>query len=257
MLEKVDFILKRLDSRRLSELWLFYRDYFADDSECIAFLYDALKKEPEQSSIVLDDNLQSNVDDTVFIPRRMINTVERLVAAARDMDIIRRGEDIFKIIYIVSCVETLQNFLGNDTTKFKKLFDFFENFTSDDDKNFIASHFVYAEKPYEQLYDDVVVKTGDTDEVIKTYDCFKCFVGAINWYRNSAVHEGEYWELCFNHDGDRCPRLLMLNIDLENYYQDSNQEHFFHTTISYSDFENIFVRTCIRFIKDFIGTQGD
>jgi len=249
MLEKVDFILKRLDSRHLSILWSFYRDYFADDSECIAFLYDALKKEPEQSSIVYDDNLQCNIDDNVFIPRRMINTVERLVTAARDMDIIRRGEDIFKIIYIVTCVETLQNLKGYITEKYKQLFGFFKDHTSDTDRNFIASNFVYCGNPSDDLY-------GEAD--IIECDTFMCFIGALNEYRNCAVHNGEYWDICFNNGNSSSPLLVILNIDVNNYKQTRKQSQsaIFHTTISYSDFEKIFVRTCIRFIQDYIDTQG-
>lgn len=54
------------------------------------------------------NNQGATINDSDFIPRRMLNAVERLVTAARDMEQIRRGKDVFKIVYLVTCIETLQ-----------------------------------------------------------------------------------------------------------------------------------------------------
>ena len=71
------------------------------------------------------EELKAN--DRLLIPRRMLNCVERLVSAAKDMEQIRRGKDIFKIVYLVTCVETLQKLKGrNDLDKKEMLFDFFD-----------------------------------------------------------------------------------------------------------------------------------
>ena len=48
------------------------------------------------------------VDENIFIPRRMLNAVARFVTVARDMEQIRRGKDIFKVCFLVTCIETLQ-----------------------------------------------------------------------------------------------------------------------------------------------------
>ena len=162
-------ILQRIDSRHLAKLWLFYRNYFPDDASCLDFLYTSLKNEPANDGAVYHEpktgnktftsNQGTTISDSAFIPRRMLNAVERLVTAARDMEQIRRGKDIFKIVYLVAC-------------------------------------------------------------------------------------------LCNNIDG--YPTRLILNIDLEHYSRKNKREHCFQSTLSYKDFEDIFVRTCIEFIGRYV-----
>lgn len=105
--EKLNAILQRIDSRHLAKLWSFYRDYFKNDEECLQFVLDSIRQEPvynQQDKIdkylehFSDDNY-SDPDDRFFIPRRMMNCVQRMVSAARDMEQIRRGMDIFKIVF--------------------------------------------------------------------------------------------------------------------------------------------------------------
>lgn len=116
MTDRLTHILQRTDSRHLSILWLFYRDYYPDDESCLNFLYDAFMTEPincggifreldkTDGSFINDEG--SIVYESNFIPRRMLNAVERLVSAARDMEQIRKGKDI-------ACLEHIQNALEN------------------------------------------------------------------------------------------------------------------------------------------------
>lgn len=248
MQDELDAILKRIDSRHLSKLWGFYRDYFTDDPSCLLFIYDCVKSEPEKRGIIyqethnqpgvfIAENGETIVDD-VFIPRRMLNTVERLVSAARDMDQIRRGKDVFKIVYLVTCVETLQQLRGNDSSKKELLFSFFADYTSEEDKAFISMRF---------KHDDEEKPSGEDNS-------FRQFVGVINEYRNCAAHEGDYWDYCFNNniDKDEFPVLLIVKIDLDNFSRKNKKEHCFQTQLSYKDFEAVFIRTCISYIKKYL-----
>ena len=137
MNEMTSFILQRIHSKQLSKLRWFYRDYFISDADCLQFIYDALHFAPADNDTSCDKFLEGfnkaegkvGPEDTVYIPRRMMNCVERLVSAARDMEQIRRGEDIFKLVYLVVCVETLQKLsgkkCGKKCGKRELLFDFF------------------------------------------------------------------------------------------------------------------------------------
>lgn len=243
MTERLSHILKRIDSRHLAKLWSFFRDYFADDDLCLSFICKALANEPANDGTIYReiDKASGNfindegtvIHDADFIPRRMLNTVERLVTAARDMDQIRRGKDVFKVVFLVTCVETLQKLSGKSGSKKDLLFAFFENYTSEDDKRYISEHFAH----------------DDEDGFDKTEDSFKQFVGVLNEYRNCATHEGEYWDFCFNNNRNGYPMLLVLDIDLEKFSSRNKKEHCFHISISYVEFEEVFVRTCIRFIE--------
>lgn len=202
---------------------------FANEPANDGTIYRELDK--ASGSFINDEG--SVIYDADFIPRRMLNTVERLVTAARDMDQIRRGKDVFKAVFLVTCVETLQKLSGKSGSKKDLLFAFFEDYTSEDDKRYISERFTH----------------NDEEGLEKTEDAFRQFISALNEYRNCATHEGEYWDFCFNNNRNGYPMLLVLDIDLENFSPRNKKEHCFQTLISYNDFESVFVRTCIRFIE--------
>lgn len=264
MEDKLSLILQCIGSRHLSELWLFFRDYFSNDASCLEFIYDCAKIETALfKKYYIEDTKRPGVfiskdgeeiHDEVFVPRRMLNCVERMVSAARDMEQIRRGKDVFKIVFIVTCVETLQKLGGRDKYKNGKekhkkdlLFDFFETYTSEEDKLFIAKRFAHDDE--EQI------------DSKKQEDSFRQFIGVLNEYRNCAAHEGDYWNYCFNNNfnRDEYPILLVLELDIENYSgnKKKKKEHCFRTQISYHEFEDIFVRTCISFIENYVSSQED
>lgn len=258
-MDRVTEITSRITSKHFAQLWQFYRDAFRNDEECLQFFYDILRAEPVSASmqyLIEDgegywvDNNGSKISDSVFVPRRMLNAVERMVSAARDMEMIRRGKDVFKVVFIVTCAETLQKLAGRDkdengrgVSKRDLLFDLFEEYTTDEDKQYIACRFKHDNEEGTELEDN----------------SFKYFVGVINEYRNCAAHEGEYWEYCFNNNYDGYPVLLVVKIDLENFSgrDEKKKEHCFTTEISYSEFEKIFIRTCVAFIKRYAQEMPD
>ncbi len=242
-------ILKRIDSRHLARLWSFYRDSFQSDENCLQFLFSALQLEPKlMSNVICEENPNchgsfiypdvQSISDSVFIPRRMINAVERLVSAARDMEKIRRGKDIFKIVYLVTCVETLQQLSGRHGQKKELLFSFFREHTSDQDKAYIREHFIH----------------DDEDAQEENEDAFGHFIGVINELRNCATHEGEFWDVCFNNNFDGYPMRFVINIDLEQHSSRSKKSHAFTVGLSYADFERIFIRTCINYIQGYVAS---
>lgn len=248
MNEKLDFVLQRLDGELLSKLWLFYRKSFKSDKECLDFIFSAVQQEPPYSEIDLTERFAEAFDDMdsfeqkdqVFIPRRMLNCVERMVSAARDMEQIRKGKDAFKIVLLVSCVETLQMLKDKKgkkkSSKGKILYDFFVTNTSEKDKEYIRKHFA---RGMQGVYPDE--------------DSFLQFVHVLNEYRNAAAHEGEYWEGIFNNYKDCEALSVIVKVQLDG--DASKTQHIFETTISYCDFDEIFVRTCISFIKSYVASQ--
>lgn len=250
-MNRVVEILKRIDRCHLAKLWSFYRPAFCSDEECLTFLHRVFvlepphshlkfKSEPPSLEYIAED--ETTIEDAAFIPRRMVNVVQRMVQAARDMEQICRGKDIFKIVYIVTCVETLQAFCNEDQqrqeSKREMLVTFFENYTEEKDRYYIGTNF--------QCMEDGVERTESA--------CFHQFVNVLNEYRNCAVHEGKYWESCFTTDHD-CPATITLNIDLKNYRRNGKRAHAFSTAITYQMFEFIFIRCCIRCIQQYIAAN--
>lgn len=244
MNQKLDAILYRLDSRQLSKLWLFYRSYFKNDESCLDFIYNAIKQIPVYSESeqekqflkCLEDENYTDADDKYYVPLHMLNCIESLVSAARDMDMIRQGEDIFKIVYIVTCVETLQKLRQKNDSKKRLLFDFFGTYTSSKDKAYIRKHFAHG-------------RLG----LYPNEDGFRQFVSVLNEYRNDAAHEGKFSKTCFKNHAGRKPFIITTKAELKE--GDAKVEHIFETSISYRKFEEIFVRTCISFVQNYIASQ--
>ena len=269
MNDKLSHILKRVNSVSFARLWMFYRSSFASDEECLDFLHYVLKDTPAELEYYREHGkLLSEVDEDGYnknlIPRKMLFSVERLVSVARNMDDVRRGQDIFKIVYLVSCVESLQKLRGKDCHKREMLFDFFETFTSDEDKDYITEHF---SRGCRGLY--------------PKDNAFWQFVNALSAHRNAAVHEGAYHDFFFNNDDEEYPLTISVEFDhitpeflkilvrAEGLEEKSEEYKIFvekkkkdptilyETTLSYREFEKIFIRTSIEFIRQYVSAQEE
>lgn len=238
--EKLSVVLQRMDGKQLSKLRLFYRDYFKTDENCLDFIYAAVEHEPvytdeEQIELFFKAFEEKNYvdpNDSLFIPHRMLNCVERMVSAARDMEQIRQGKDVFKVVLLISCSETLLTLSGKRS---KKFLDFMECNTSTVDKNYIREHFMRVTKT---LY------PGE--------DRFWQFANMLREYRNAAAHEGLYWETCFKNTSNQMPIMITTKLKPDDK---ETGTYLFETNISYQKFEEIFVRTCISFIKNYVSNQ--
>ncbi len=256
--EKMRVIVDRVDSRQLSRLWLFYRDFFCGDCECLDYIFNCVRHEPvldSQDYVIgmgflnsADSEYRRKVDENIFIPRRMLNSIEALVSAARDIRKVRHQHDIFMLIFLITCIETLVQLSGIRCSKREMLFSFFEDNISDKDKQFILDRIRFA---------------GVGEELFEEYDsidAFQAFIGAIYEYRNSALHNGEFSETCFNNrdDRDKWPTICVITADPERLKRNgkngrrAKKDLSFSSQLSYVEFENIFVRTCIAFIGKYV-----
>lgn len=255
-------IVDRMDSRTLSRLWSFYRNYFQTDDQCLLFFYNGIKNEPlsteqlyinEMGLSPIDrSNCCPRLDNRVFIPRRMMNTVEQLVITAQEVSMVHNGKDIIKLILLVTCIETLQILKEPCPSKWDMLFSFFWNYTSEEDKSYIIDRFCV------EYYSDSL-NDFENSEAIEPY---LGFINAIYEYRNTALHEGKFDEICFNNwpDRDECPKLSCLSMNLKGERNQvtnkktrtAKKDYIIHSRLSYSDFESIVVRTSISFIEGYV-----
>ena len=128
-MNRVKEILQQIRSTHFAALWLFYRKHFPNDETCLQFLHDAILFNPTPESPLLTSDKhwaliaigQSESDETHSIPLKMLNTVQRLVNAAHDMDQIRRGKDVFKVIFLVTCEEVLELYPMKDSAERRRM----------------------------------------------------------------------------------------------------------------------------------------
>lgn len=168
----------------LDKLRLFYEDYFESDKEYNEFLNLVFHNELNQGETV-------EIEDSILIPRKMLNTTMRLVSVANDIEQIRQGKDVFKIVFLVSCIETLQKLKGVKISKSKMVKDFFTNFISSNDKKVLLS------KCRLSLANDSLIESQINQQI-----SIEKFSNLINEIRNCAVHEGEYWDFTFKTQAD-------------------------------------------------------
>lgn len=307
-MDRVKEILQQIHSTHFATLWLFYRKHFPDDGTCLQFLYDAILFNPFSKSplLTMDERMelmangQSEDDETHSIPLKMLNTVQRLVNAAHDMDQIRRGKDVFKVIFLVTCEEVLEELSGrrgelkkelsasdrtkrksNRVEKYEMWKDFWTRNAVYEDKQTIRRKFSrdclseiseaelksqFFEKGSQELYDAVIKikraskKANQETQTQKSEpelewedrsDTFELFLDVMHEVRNSAIHDGAYWEHFFNNHGDE-PLQFQLNINLHCNKDNKKRLHTFLTELSYQEFEDMFVRTSIRLIRNYV-----
>ena len=252
-MNRVKEILQQIRSTHFATLWLFYRKHFTDDETCLQFLYDAIlfNPSPESPLLTTDErwalmaNGQSENDEKHLIPLNMLNAVQRLVSAAHDMDQIRRGKDVFKVIYLVTCAETLLILFDEKnraTSKRWLWLRFWKRNVSDEDKNAIRRKFSR----------DCLSEISEAELEWEDHsDTFELFLNVMNEVRNSAIHNGDHWEHFFNNHGEE-PLQFQLNINLHLNQDDKKRLHTFITELSYQEFEDIFVRTSIQLIRNYV-----
>ena len=223
-----------LFDEHLAELIDFYNPYFENRNSCIDFLYEILQYEPPHAPKFINDGIyyvdfdNKILPDEAFIPKRMLNAVQRFVSVCRELETSRPGDDPFKIIYYITCIESLQT-LGGANTKPKKhmVLDFFTSYISEEDHAFISNHF-------EGIPNDLFAPSKSGPEVMAE---------ALYSIRNAAVHNGECWDSIFPTDGFR---LIITVPEKKTKFKG------YVNGVCYEKFEKIFVRTSINFVRQYV-----
>lgn len=144
------------------------------------------------------------------VPRRMLNSVERLITLADDTEIIRPGKHSLKIFFFVVCIGSLYTLAEIDMNNTMMVIDFFDKYLSKSDRVLIENSFQrnLADEKF-----NAYQKNGETEEQYElrmstvidrsfsTQVSIEIFARVINEFRNSFAHEGDYWGFHFA-DGD-------------------------------------------------------
>ncbi len=167
----------------------FFSPYVSDKEEIAAFITQVLR-------------LRQNL-----IPRRMLNSIERLVTLADDTEIIRPGKHPLKIFYFVVCIETLYSLSGSNLSKLGMVKDFFNSYILEQDKQLILNgfrrdlsdnRFNVHRQPEETFVQYEARLNGPTvDRTLNTQVTMEIFARVINELRNCFAHEGDYWKFHF------------------------------------------------------------
>lgn len=222
-----DYVQAEADEYLLPELLAFYSEFFTDNPEAELFIKEILSYR------------ESN------IPRRMINSIERLVTIADKMDLIKKGNASLKIFFIVVCIETLNTLAEIDIGKLKMVTNFFTDYVSREHQEYILSK--VKRSLADSRYDSHTPFDTDIDIGI--------FAHIINELRNKFAHEGNYFSFSFA-DRDDLALINSLTIHETREEQKRNgrnfkQERVYDIKLQYRDFRFICVNGMIRFAKEY------
>ncbi|AIQ37203.1 hypothetical protein R50345_22730 [Paenibacillus sp. FSL R5-0345] len=225
----------------------FFSPYVSDKEEIAAFITQVLR-------------LRQN-----FIPRRMLNSIERLVTLADDTEIIRPGKHSLKIFYFVVCIETLYSLVGSHLKKYEIIIDFFNSYIPEPDKQLILKGFrrnlsddkfnVYRQP--EETYEEHVarLKGPTVDSTFNTLVTMEIFARVINELRNCFAHEGDYWKFHFAESDHTVMNSLIVAENKEEFLQVKNgadPTHFrrvYSVDLSYEQFKGACVRGFIEIAR--------
>ena len=212
-----------------SKMELFYNPYFDSKEVLVEFFYKIFKTE---------------IEDSNFAPRRMMNQIQRFISLANDIDRIRSSVDTLKIIFLKTCLESLASLTGTDKKSFYK---YFIDLISEQGKSYILNNIelIYLENKVNEIKYEYELSIEDFFEIIKAI-------------RNMAVHDGICWETQL-FSSDDAPLITIMTINQKifqkfKYYPvgKCNFEYCFETSLNYEKFIFYFVDTCIRYLLKYI-----
>ncbi|WP_440117683.1 hypothetical protein [Paenibacillus sp. QZ-Y1] len=186
------------------------------------------------SNIELEDFINKNLGDSKDnIQRRTINTVERLVALADELIVVKPGKWDLAIFFLLSCIESIYTLNEYELKKQEIIIDFFENYISDKERRFLIKNIKISDEraPYNYEINN---------------ERFSLLLISI---RNQVAHEGVYWNLHFIEEeaDERIPKLNRFFAKPDKNSQ--AKEVVFLNTMKFSELRDIFIKGFIRFIN--------
>ncbi|MEK4328136.1 hypothetical protein MKX70_20115 [Paenibacillus sp. FSL R7-0312] len=172
------------------------------------------------------------------LPRRMINTVQRLVTLSDEIEIIRPGRRDLSIFFIITCIEALFTFLPTKIQKQEMVIQMYEKHLNETDR-----------KTIEQ---SINVSLVDDTMFYKPEISISEFALLLSSIRNNVAHEGNYWSFHFNEEGyeGRTLNIVKSKLIKDEGYKNISYE----VSLTYNQFRDITVRTLILFIEDYFQT---
>lgn len=240
------FVTVLNDEEFLPELLNFFSPYVSDKEELTAFITAVLKHR--------DNN----------IPRRMLNSIHRLVTLADEMEDVRPGKDSLKIFYFVVCIETLFHLRdGNVQNKAVAVINFFTSYIEPEDQQLILDRFrrslgdeKYRFKRLQHEIQESYEERISTPDRMRTQIDMEVFARVINEIRNCFAHEGEYWNFNFSKRDYSIMNSLTV---AENKSEDKlKRNHLidglrrvYSVDLTYDQFKEACVRGYLRLIREY------
>ncbi len=224
------------------EAMSFYRPFFTSEETMTTFFRN-----------IFNFEITSEAEgDRKYIPRRMMNQIQRFVSLANDIEQIRPGRDPLKILFFRVCLESLCSLSQ------KKKCDFFANietYMSDEGKAYITDHFQLTSWKFEST-DSTLDNFPQNVEIPLSLDELLYIIKSV---RDISVHEGDYWSMKLFSDKADCPFITTLTTKeaiISSVKPNGKKITYgFTTSLDFQIFTYHFVRMCITYVEKYMHTH--
>ncbi|ETT53910.1 hypothetical protein BSK66_12545 [Paenibacillus odorifer] len=192
-------------------------------------LFSKYFNQDDELDMFIDRNLDTSKDN---IQRRTINNVQRLVALADEMILVKPGKWDLAIFFFLSCVESIYTLNRSRLKKQEMIIDFFEKYVTDEEQDSIAKSIMIADEsiPYDYKI---------------TRERFSLLLTSI---RNQVAHEGVYWNLYFIQEESEERTPIMNSFLAKSDKNSPARKIIFTNKMKFSELRDIFIKGFIRFI---------
>jgi hypothetical protein len=247
----MQFVTALNDEDLMPKLLEFYAPFVSDKDELATFISAVLR-------------LRSN-----NVPRRMLNSVHRLVTLADAMDEVRPGKDSLKIFYYVVCIESLYHLRDGDVeNKTLAIIDFFTTYIEEDDRQLILDNFhrnladekFNVHKRPEETYEEYQERLSTTvDRTFNTRVSMDVLARVVNEIRNCFAHEGDYWNFHFaNSDHSMMNSLTVAEnqgeASLKRKRITAELRRVYSVDLTYKQFKVACIRGYLHFVRAYVST---
>lgn len=242
-----EFVTVLNDESLFPELLDFYKPFVEDKEELSAFIASVLR-------------LRGN-----NVPRRMLNSVHRLITLADAMEDIRPGKDSLKVFHFVVCIETLFHLRdGHVPNKAPVVVDFFDNYLDTGDKQVILARFRrslgderYALRRLNHESEPDYLNRMQSPNRMNTQITIEAFARIINEIRNCFAHEGDYWNFNFAKSDVRMMNSLTVGETRAEVAQKRNGvaqglQRVYEVDLTYEQFKGACIRAFLQVIRTYL-----
>jgi hypothetical protein len=188
-------------------------------------------KNRKEAEVFIDENINSE-DHT---PKIMMNNVQRLSDLSDTMDIIKPDRKDLNIFFLMSCIESLFVLTSNGMQKQEMIINFYNEYTSEDDKRLIQ--------------DSIQISTGFERPPYYRNISMEEFSLMLSAIRNLVAHEGKYWNVQFMRESNN-KEVRITNIIPSKWTKDGiKSDVTYNIGLRYNDFRRITIMSFINFIN--------
>lgn len=171
-----------------------------------------------------------------LIPRRMINSVQRLISLADDIEQVRPGKKDLSIFFLVTSIESVYTLSSSPfNNKQGLLIDFFSNYLVQEEQEYLFNRIKILSDGERQMYVSPISAEN--------------FALMLTGIRNQVAHEGNYWSFNFKKKENSSDIMCLFSSKLKK--DEGSREITYQIGITYEILKDFCIKGLVRYIENY------